>query len=1326
MQHTTSTPRDAAGTDLIAPLVLLQLSDLHFGPHSRFVASELTALAEHCRRSLDQARDDLGWQEAIGLVLVTGDIAEAAHPREYREAAIFFAALARELALPSRCFVFVPGNHDISWTQCRIVEAQLDEEESPASELRGRLDTVKFAHFEQFVRNFHGGKPRHEVEGGAVSELPRGAFIHDFPELGVSIAALNSCERESHRKEDHVGLISREQAQVVLDHWLGAPAGRIRIAAVHHNPSSMASAAINQWLAFLREPDVSTHLTPELVERFASNLVGFEGRDELRNMASDAYLSLIFHGHHHASVQDQAFSWRGRDAGGPGDTRIFSAGSWGLDPESGKLPKDQPTVMQLVRIDPAAAQVRPALLRWEPDARLHGTVHRGAFSLDAQSRTERPIGLSLPPSLRGRFRALPPVGEPPAPARPRLSSEVAAVIERYRQRKSGWSERLDLRGAGPTPITGHRPIEIRLDEMYVPLSFLPELDSTDLGGLIRPDDLLEMYRPRVIIGAAGAGKTTWMKWTFRRLIENPRAVPVMLQLGAIAAAPNVARSIESYLADALTGCGASDPNAIVTELLADPSGPRLVVLIDGWDELGVHGDALRDQLVEFCRAFSHVAVVVSSRPYGESRPAHAEDFETVYIRSLPETDIRLLAERFYRRVHGHEEPATARATEEFMAALGAAPGARSLAGTPLLLTMMLLLSGEGPLPDRRHELYTVCLRNMLVHRASQREQGGAPAHDQWRPDNREARLRVVAELAYGMQIAGYERLGRAQMVCAWDDAVGLLRNHWARAPEQREKFLRWLVASAGVLLDRADHSVYFAHLSFQEHLAAYYLHITREGDRRVDVVRAHMGNRNWWETLRLWAGLTADHWPDNLTPALAALRADVDAYWLAGQIFADGMGEPSAFDSWVAELPLRLSDQSDSVKDCASTWATCKQAERRRHIAATLAPMRTSQHWFAGALHAQWSSLAKLEVDLAPALVALEGPIDSPTRAARSRVLHGAAASWPDGGELAVLRLWPSLRAVTSTTLQMAISLGGGEPDVATLLAPLVARVGEPWPADVQARVTGLVQHLHQHIDRNPESYFDRNFAHHFARDFIRDFARCVGRDFVRDFFEGFADNFSLYFVQALLGYFGRCFDRHPHRQSTRDFARHFVQVFIQDFRQCFVLDFSRYLSISRSALNTPWLRTFALLEASSAAGRASVRAALAYGKLPADSPLLSLFRTACRASFAPADGGLRSEVSHAAEAFHGDPLWPALARHVARISTTEDRKLLVDLARNPEQRKSLLSWGLQCYARGDLALADGSLVTLDSLCTQAGLPPLPWLDDMPGELDVAGSASAG
>jgi hypothetical protein len=197
-------------------------------------------------------------------------------------------------------------------------------------------------------------------------------------------------------------------------------------------------------------------------------------------------------------------------------------------------------------------------------------------------------------------------------------------------------------------------------------------------------------------------------------------------------------------------------------------------------------------------------------------------------------------------------------------------------------------------------------------------------------------------------------------------------------------------------------------------------------------------------------------------------------------------------------------------------------------------------------------------------------------------------------------------------------------------------------------------------------------------------------------------------------------------RDSGPDFGRyfswHFGRYFGPDFGRDFIrraLHFAQFSGLSEALLEAPWLPTFAVLDASSMAGRAAPRAALAHGRTADGVPLLALFRAACQASFAPDDAGLRDAAARSCDAFDGDPLWPALARHLARISTAEDRALLVELARHPERREPPLSWGLQHYVRGDLVLDDDSVVTLDELCARAGLAALPLLEDMPDELVV-------
>ena len=57
-------------------------------------------------------------------------------------------------------------------------------------------------------------------------------------------------------------------------------------------------------------------------------------------------------------------------------------------------------------------------------------------------------------------------------------------------------------------------------------------------------------------------------------------------------------------------------------------------------------------------------------------------------------------------------------------------------------------------------------------------------------------------------------------------------------------------------------------------------------------------------------------------------------------------------------------------------------------------------------------------------------------------------------------------------------------------------------------------------------------------------------------------------------------------------------------------------------------------------------------------------------------------------------------------------------MAVNPEKRQGELSWALQYLVRGDVLLSDGTEVTLDELCVEAGIPLYPLLEEMPPEFE--------
>src|SRR5262249_25241831 len=116
--------------------------------------------------------------------------------------------------------------------------------------LRSRLDEVKLDFYFDFLKQFYGVEDLAEVS----ETLARGARLYRFPDLRLAVAALDSCEKESHRPGDHMGQVSRDQAESVLAALRrGDLDGWLKVIAVHHNPGVTTRSNLEAWKKALLE-----------------------------------------------------------------------------------------------------------------------------------------------------------------------------------------------------------------------------------------------------------------------------------------------------------------------------------------------------------------------------------------------------------------------------------------------------------------------------------------------------------------------------------------------------------------------------------------------------------------------------------------------------------------------------------------------------------------------------------------------------------------------------------------------------------------------------------------------------------------------------------------------------------------------------------------------------------------------------------------------------------------------------------------------------------------------------------------------------------------
>ena len=1305
---------------------VLHISDLHFGEKCRFKEyidkGECSKLGERLAVPvLEHGRPD--------IVAVTGDIAHTGAKNEYQHALAFLTGLAQKLELAPNRFVLCPGNHDVNWNRCKSVELIKDDEGWDEKRYRAELEKVKYIHYDWLLSEFY------KTCGIPALSIDDRSLIYNFDDYRLSVAALNSAIQESHNEVDHKGELGEKQISALRDYWQQENYQNwIKIICLHHNPSPSPEDVQRLLESYKAKNDIEVN--EKFLKQYLSTVLGIEDKPTFKTVCGTIGVQLILSGHTHYEDGDP-WNWR-KD----GRTELLSVGSFGLAVDA--LPPEQPNQVQLLELDFKEFKYVCKTMNYDPKGR-----HPDGYSLKYYPGDEKSNYLSPPPNFDLHDRTAEPASKPSDKVSEIAPTDFLGAFRRcFKSAYQKWD--LSLVGVGiPPSHAGPRP-EADLDEMFLPLRLGEGIDREDYnnGEKISPEKLLERgTKPLSIRGQAGSGKTTWMKWTFRRLVEMENTLPAMIALRDLA-------KFQEERKSTLTGAGLSLPGYLahwlgkrvgdieqektfLNILKKPPTGLRPVLLVDGWDELGSQGNDFRELLLSFMNSHPHVLVVTSSRPQSESPP----DFETLDIQPLSRDEITDLAENFFKFYYESDREQIEKRLRDFNEQLDASPEALNLSRTALLLSMLLIVSLNSTLPDKRHELYEKCLETMLIIAPRYREKKGEQEHIKcWRPEDSDARWQAVTGLARQMKDREKEQGDSSNpklIIMEKKSVIPFLSPDWTK--EQKEFFVNWLVFRAAVLVEPEDGSYSFVHLSFQEYLAARDLNSKKEGQDRIDAFKELCKKSSWWETLRLWAALVASKNPAFLEEVQEELSKDKEnGFWLVGAMLADGLGQTGRFEKWAQGFVLAQHWLAGSSADySARSWANSGQKERRLKLAGLLPKIAADLTWLTWLHLDDWQKRAGLDLNGSlprpdePAsgwtIAALETTVPTEPLVAFGRVWAHGNPLWPApmDWELAGLRLWPGPRLFDSLRLQIFAGFGANSGDVSSW-----ARVAlQPTSPPNMAEIENILKTL---------DVFPRILSHmvssDFSSDFLRDFSREISwylsrklshdlsRGTIRYTSDSFSFDFSCDFSRKLSRNFSRDFSCSKPSRVSRSHSRK---------SSCLVLE-GHLRKTSMAGLQDHWpafkslityIKETELTIYVPCGTRAYIVSIIkddldSLGCILNVSCRLSLDNNPDQAALNQALGNLEEKYNH--------PLWPALARHISRLSDQADRELLEFAAKDPDgyidqyaPGNNILRWGLKYYVRGDVMLADGSVLTLDELNREFGYDIPPYLEEMGEEIDL-------
>jgi len=472
------------------------------------------------------------------------------------------------------------------------------------------------------------------------------------------------------------------------------------------------------------------------------------------------------------------------------------------------------------------------------------------------------------------------------------------AVRRYTDYVIDTYEHLQLQGIR----AGGQPLSVELEKVYISLTTIEEsqaitFDSGPTTETPTPlssrrdlpqltiQEALNRRKRLVVIGDPGSGKTTLLSWialTYARDLRQGGEFVLqrlnILESGYLPILMPI-RDFGRFLKSAHSDASLDGPGLLLTylheyysaqsiplpvEFFAAPlEAGYAAVLLDGLDELAEK--SLRQRVARIIERlatrYPNNRYLVTSREVGyEGVVRIGASFALARIRDFTQEDIRQFVIDWTRATEakskGRETPDVLRHASEQAAQLVHAieqnPRLRTLAVNPLLLTVIALVHRyRAALPERRSELYDEAVEVLLARwdEAKGLDPDTVIAGRPLDAGDRRGLLEPVALWLHELKKREVERdelqelLKPAFRSILPDDHPSLLK--------ATNTFLNTISERSGLLVERGVGVFSFAHLTFQEHLAA---RAVADRDDFIEYTLTHLSDPWWREVVLLEAG----------------------------------------------------------------------------------------------------------------------------------------------------------------------------------------------------------------------------------------------------------------------------------------------------------------------------------------------------------------------------------------------------------------------------------------------------------------------------------------